>query len=418
MRIIRDAAEKIEGNARACVFLEPLFVIPNTMYSGYMTLYMMEFGITKTQVGFVTSLNLAVALFFALISAYITDKLGRRRSTLVFDSIGWGLAQLVWAFAVNINFFIVAAILNAFGRVVMNSWHCLMLEDSPPDTRIHIFTFIQVASLIGGFFAPAGALLINRLTLVPAMRVMMIFATLSMFALFFVRNKYVAETGIGRQKMCEMKGVSVWDVFRSYMPALKRLLKDRLLLLALFIRSLNFIQLTIRTAFIAVLVTERLGFPAEVMAVFQLITAVVMLITLLFISPALARHTGRWPISLGLWFHIGATAVLLLSPPSQNYPLLILSAVLTAFGTSVATPRIDTLFANIIVNEDRSVVNALTSVILLLISTPFGYIGGALSGIDARLPFIFTGALFLICLLLLRVTTNMEKRRDFRQCVD
>ena len=385
-------------------------MIPNTMYSGYMTLYMLEFGISKAHVGFITSLNLAVALFFALISAYITDRIGRRYATLIFDTIGWALAQLVWAFATNISFFIAAAVLNAFGRVVMNSWHCLMLEDSPPDTRIHIFTFIQIASLLGGFFAPAGALLINRISLVPAMRAMMIFSTISMAALFVIRDRHVTETAIGRQKMREMKSVGILDVFKSYAPALKRIFKDRLLSVILLIRSLNFIQLTIRTTFIAVLITESFGFPAEAMAVYQIVTAIIMMITLFFITPALSRYTARWPISLGIWFHIAATFVLLLSPPGRNYTLLILSSVLIALGTSVATPRIDTLFANVIPNEDRSIVNALTSVILLLISTPFGYIGGVLSDLDARLPFLLTGVMFLICLFLLRVATFMEKR--------
>ena len=406
---MREAAVSIKGNARACVFMEPLFVIPNTMYTGYMTLYMLELGMTKAQVGMVTSLGLGVAIFFALISAYITDKLGRRYASLIFDAIGWGVASLIWAFAMNIYFFIAAAIINSFGRVVMNSWHCLMLEDSPPETRVHIFNFLQIAGILGGFFTPVGALLINRLTLVPAMRVMLLFGLLSMSTLFIVRHINVTETAVGRQKMQEMHGVSLWAVFKTYVPALKRIVGDRLLIITLLIRSLNFIQLTIRSTFLAVLITERLGFPAEVIALFHTVIAITMLAVLLLVTPMLSRITRRWPISMGLWLHIGATAVLLLSPTGQNYPLLILCAILIALGTSVATPRIDSLVANTIRNEDRSVVNALTSVILLLLSTPFGYIGGVLSGIDPRLPFLLTGTIFLICLLLLRVATLYEK---------
>lgn len=202
--------------------------------------------------------------------------------------------------------------------------------------------------------------------------------------------------------MEEMKGVKMRDVFMSYIPILKRILSERLLVIALLLRSLNFIQLTIRTTFLAVLVTEGLGFPAEVMAVFHIITAVVMLVVLLFVSPALSRITGRWPISMGIVFHVTATGVLLLSPPTQNYFLLVIAAILIALGTSIATPRIEALLANTIVNEERSVSNAVMAVIMLMLTTPFGYISGVLAGIDARLPFLLTLGIFLLCLLLLK----------------
>ena len=400
----------IKGNARACVFLEPLFLIPHTMFSGFMTLYMLELGVSKSQVGMITSLGLAVAVFFALSSAYITDKLGRKNSSLIFDTIGWGAALLIWALAKNVYFFAAAAIVNAAGRVVMNSWHCLMLEDSPPPVRVHIFNFLQIAGILGGFFTPVGALLISRLSLVPAMRVMLIFGLVSMLALFIIRHLLVTETAIGRQKQLEMKGVGAFSVIKSYIPALKRIFANKLLVIALLLRALNFIQVTIRNTFLAVLVTEGLGFPPEALALFQTLIAGVTLAALVFITPILSRFTSRWPISLGIWLHVAATAILLLSPPSSNYPLLIAGAVLLALGTSISSPRIDALLANMIENEDRSVVNAITSVVLLLISTPFGYISGVLSEIDSRYPFLLMTFMFLICLALLHSASRYEKK--------
>jgi hypothetical protein len=214
--------------------------------------------------------------------------------------------------------------------------------------------------------------------------------------------------------MLEMKGVGIWSVFKAYIPVIRRMVGDRLLVIVLLVRTLNFIQMTVRTTFLAVLVTERLGFPPQTMSMFLTFNAVVMLAVLLFVTPALARYTRRWPISLGICFHAAATVTLLLSPATQNYPLLILSAILIAFGTSVATPRIDSLAANTIVNEDRSVANAAMGIFLLLISTPFGYIGGVLSGMDARLPFLLTLAIFILCLFLLHVASRMERRGGIR----
>ena len=400
----------VKGNALVLVVSEPLFAIPHTMFSGYVTLYMLELGVTKPQVGMITSLGLFVHLFFALISAYVTDKYGRRYTTLIFDTVGWCGSFFLWAIAQNIYYFIAAAIMNAFFRIVMNSFHCLMLEDSPVESRIHIFNFMQVASILAGFFAPLGALLINRMTLVPAMRGMLMFTTIWMGLLFIVRHFFVKETAVGRQKIQEMKGVRLIDVFKAYIPVLRRMFQNKLLIIALLIRSLNFIQFTIRGTFLAVLVTERLGFPSEIMALFYTINAVMMLLVLVFVTPVLAQITRRWPISLGICFHISATLVLLLSPPTQNFFLLIAAAVLIALGTSITAPRIDTLVANTIVNEDRSVANAVINVILLLLSTPFGFIGGILADIDPRLPFILTFMVFIVCLLLMFYAERVDKK--------
>jgi len=206
-----------------------------------------------------------------------------------------------------------------------------------------------------------------------------------------------------------MKGVGLRDIYSTYIPVLKSMTTDRLLVIALLIRSLNFVQFTVRNTFIAVLVTERMGFPAEAMAVFHTFVAIVMLFSLILITPVLSRYTSRWPISLGICFHLVATAVLLLAPPTQNYALLILCAISIALGTSIASPRIDALLANTIANEDRSTVNAIASVILLVLSTPFGFIGGFLSEVDPRLPFMLTGSIFIICMLLLHVATRIER---------
>jgi len=388
--------------------MEPLFAIPYTMYFGYMTLYMLELGMTKSQVGLVTSLGLAVHILFSMVSTYITDKCGRKLTTLIFDFTGWGLAQLIWAVAVDIRYFIVGAVLNASFRVVSNSWQCLLLEDSRPDCRVHIFNFLHLAGVIAGFFAPAGAFLINRMGLVPAMRVMLVFSVAVMGAFFIIRNFIVTETAVGARKKQEMAGVKLRDVFKTYVPAFRRIVANRLLMTALLLRALNFIQMTIRSTFLAVLVTEGLNFPPEAMAVFHIAGSVVMLLTMLTIAPVLTRVTRHWPVAMAIGFHIAAVATLLITP-DKHYPLLILSAMFIALGTSISTPRIEAMVANHIVNEERSLANAVVEIVILGLTTPFGYIGGVLATVDARLPFLLTLAILLSCLILLRITGRYER---------
>jgi len=363
---------------------------------------MLELGMDAKQVGLITSIGLGVSVFFALISGYITDRIGRRNATTVFDAIGWGGAFFIWAIARNFYFFVAAAAINAFFRIAMNSWNCLMLEDSLPEVRVHIFNFLFITGVLGGFAAPIGALLVNRMTLVPAMRLMLFIALAFASLLFVIRHRRTTETEVGKQIMASMKGVRAADSFKEYIPVLKRMSGDRALLLAFLLRVLNFIQFTVRNTFLAVLVTVRLGFPAEVMALFATINSLVMMAAMVFITPLLSRYTRNWPISLGCGCHVVATVILLLSPSSQSYVLLVTAGLFIALGSAIVSPRIDTLVANAIDNEERSVANSALCGIMLFIGLPFGYIAGVLSGIDPRLPFVMTLAILLLCLGVLR----------------
>jgi len=239
----------------------------------------------------------------------------------------------------------------------------------------------------------------------------MLFVTLGFASLLFViRHRKTTETEVGMQIMESMKGVKMVDSFKEYIPVLKRMSGDRALILAFLLRVLNFIQFTVRNTFLAVLVTARLGFPAEAMALLATINSFVMMAAMVFVTPLLSRYTRNWPNSLGCSCHIVATMILLLSPPSQSYVLLVVAGLFIALGSSILSPRIDALVANAINNEERSVANSAMFVIMLFISMPFGYIAGLLSGIDQRLPFVMTLAILLLCLGVLQVAQKPPQK--------
>ena len=173
---------KLRGNVRACVLTEPLWGIPFNLVLPYASVYMLAIGLTDLQIGTIASLGYFVQIFFALISGAITDKYGRRLTTAVSDFISWGIAALIWAFAQDIRFFIVAAIINAMWRIPANSWTCLLVEDAEEHQLVHIWTWIYIAGLLSAFFAPLAGVLIGAIKLVPAVRILYAFAFVSMSA--------------------------------------------------------------------------------------------------------------------------------------------------------------------------------------------------------------------------------------------
>ncbi len=149
-----DTLINLKGNPKVCVLTEPLWGgIPYNLYLPYASIYMHSLGLGDVQIGIITSIGLVFQILFALLSGAITDKLGRRKTTFIFDIIAWSVPCLIWAFAKKtLRIFLIAAIINSVHRVTANSWMCLMVEDAQEEKLVHIYSWVHISGLIAAFF--------------------------------------------------------------------------------------------------------------------------------------------------------------------------------------------------------------------------------------------------------------------------
>ena len=208
--------KNLRGNVRGCVYTEPIWGIPYNLYAPYVSVYMLALGLTDGQIGLVTSIGLAFQIVWALLSGAITDKLGRKRTTLITDLVAWSVPCIIWAISRDFNYFLVAAIFNSFWRISMNSWNCLMVEDADPALLVPVYSWIYISGLVAAFIAPFGGLLIARFTLVPTVRALFVLAFFLMTAKFLIMNLLVTETKQGQVRMQETRGKSVLAVLLEF----------------------------------------------------------------------------------------------------------------------------------------------------------------------------------------------------------
>jgi DHA1 family tetracycline resistance protein-like MFS transporter len=389
----------LRGNARACVYLEPMWGVPYNLYATYTSLYMLELGCTSLQVGLVASIALACNMIFSVPSGHITDRLGRRRTTLVFDLLCWTVPTLIWAAAGGVTAFIVAAAVNALVRIVHTSWSCLLVEGTDPGQRVHVYAWTYVAGLLAGFVAPVAGLLVGRFGVVPSMRGMYLFAFASMTTMFFIRNALLRETDLGRARMLAVRHFRLGDVVADYRRVLRDVLRNPTVVLAFALAILLNVQNTLRGSFVAILLTRGLGLPARHIALFPAINAAVMLAVFLFWMPSLSRGNPVRPL-LGGFALLVSSAALLAVAPRGSYAVVIVSTVLGALGGAVSMPFTDALLANSVRDEDRATSLAIVYTLLFGFSAPFGYIGGLLASVSERLPLALTAVMAVACVAL------------------
>ncbi|MCI8500713.1 MAG: MFS transporter [Oscillospiraceae bacterium] len=398
---------EIKGNPRICLFTEPLWNIPYNLFSPFATLYMYALGVNDTQIGLILSVGMCFQVAAALFGGVITDKFGRRMTTIIFDTISWSVPCLIWAFAQDFWWFLAAAICNSLFQITNVSWTCLFVEDCEPKHMVNIFTWIQVTGLISVFFAPIATLLVDGFSMVTAVRWIYFFSFLSMTAKFVILFLRGTETEQGRKRMEETKGDSILRLFAGYKDVLKKMLHSPAMMFVVVFMVLNNIYTMVVGNFFGLFVTQNLGVPEQLVAIFPMVRAGVMLLFILLVQNIFNRMKYRPVMLLGLGVYILSHAILLLAPP-ESLTMIWLYTLAEAFAFALVNPRKDSLSALFIDKEERSRAYGLLYVIIIACSTPFGWLVGWLSSLNRTLPFFLNIAVFAVCILLIACSKTLR----------
>ncbi len=383
----------LRGNERACVYTEPLWGIPFNLYSPYISVYMLAFGLTDIQIGLIASIGFVFQIFTALLSGAITDKLGRKRATLIFDILAWSVPTLIWAVAQNFYYFLAAAIINSVWRITMNSWTCLMVEDAHPDDLVDMYAWVYISGQSAVFFAPIAGLLIGMFTLVPTMRALYLLAFLMMTAKFFILNHYAVEPKQGVVRMQESKHQSLFSVLNEYPQVLRQILRAPATLYTLGIMLTMSIASLIGNNFWAIIVTQRFNIPTADLAFYPFAKSARMMLFFFLIQPRMNELPFKIPMLAGFACFL-LSLVILVSLPEKSYFLLLISVLLEACGLTTVGPLLDKMTVVTVDAQERARTLSIIYVTVIVLTSPFGWIAGSLSSIDRVLPFYLSMLLF------------------------
>lgn len=313
--------ENNPGNPRTLALIEPLWGIPYNLIAPFATLYMYTQGITDVQIGLILSIAMVFQVFFSFSGGILTDKVGRKFTTMMGDFFGWALACLVWAISDNFWLFLLAAVLNCFEQINQTAWYCLLIEDARSKDLVNIYTWVSIGGLVSIFFAPLSGLFVNAYSVVPVVRVLYLLFTVSMIIKMLITLKFCRETKQGKIRRAETKGVSVFQMLGEYRQLIPYLLKDKGALKAVAVSVLLYISNMVNTNFFGLYVTQRLGLSENYLAVFPILNAAVMLVFMVGIQHRMSVAKFKVPLWTGLVLYCAAALVLILSPGFfRKYP--------------------------------------------------------------------------------------------------
>ena len=372
---------------------------------------MVALGLSDKQIGVTVSVGWAFQIFFALLSGVITDKLGRRLTTLIFDIVSWTIPALISAIAQNYWYFLGAAVMNSIFRVTQNSWSCLMVEDTDPDQLVDIYSWVYISGLLVAFFTPLAGLLIKSYTLVPTMRGLYLFAALMFTVKCITTYRLTTETAQGKLRMHATRHQSAFAVLGEYKGVFRDVLRTPQTLYTAGIMLIMSICMLINGTFWAIIVTEKLHIPTQNLAIFPFVKSVVMLVFFFVIIPRMRRLHFKVPLVLGFGGFVLSQA-LLISIPEQGYGLLLVSILLEACSMATVSPLVDQMIVRTVDPQERARIQSILYVGVILLTSPFGWIAGSLSEANKNLPFILNICLFVAGGLLAFLAGEAAKKRE------
>ncbi|MDR1444056.1 MAG: MFS transporter [Treponema sp.] len=386
----------LRGNPRACVYTEPMWGLSMNLCLPYASVYMIALGLTDTEIGFIATVYMLSQVVFAFLGGAITDKLGRRMTTAVFDFLAWSLPCIIWIRAENFWFFFVAALFNGTMKVTTNSWDCLLVEDAEKSQITRIYSLVIVCGQLSALFAPISSILVSRLTLVPAIRILYANAFVVMTAKIIVLYCFSRETRTGMVRMQETRGKSLLSLIGGYGEVLRIIGRSRGTIFSLTITALSGAVGMINTTFWQVIASKRLGVPDSLLPFFPMLRSLIALAFFFWVIPHITKVVLKTPLLLGFAaYMIGQT--LLVSAPQTGvftYVVLCISLFFDGFGFGILAMLAESLVALHVNAAERARVMAIQHMIIMFVTSPFGWIGGILSEMSRVLPFVLN-----ICLL-------------------
>ena len=402
---------ELEGNPKWSICAEPLWFIPYSLFLPFQSLYMSKLGLSSSEIGDTISIGFFLQMFFALFGGIITDKMGRRLATVIFDTVSWTVPCLIWAFSQNYWWFMAAAAVNASFQITNISWYCLFIEDCPPKHVTNAFTLTQLCGTLSVFFAPIAVWLIGKYSVVPVVRCIYLFSAVSMTVKFLLLYHFGGETEMGKKRKEETRGVSFFRLFVGYKDVFLKILHSKKMIFVVLFMALSNISLIATNNFFSLYITERLHLSDEIVAVFPVIRTVIMILFVIGLQNLINRLRMKVSILFGFLIYILSHAILLLAPEKSIFCVLLYT-LLEASAYAIIIPRKEALMALYVDLKERSRIFALYNTCMIAISIPFGRLVGSLFDWSPVYPFLFHIGIFLLSSLLILFSRDLGRLEE------
>jgi MFS family permease len=403
---IFKAFKTLKGNTRISVIFEPMFGIPFALFNFYLSLYMKSQGISNKQIGYLIAINFIFSAVFSLFGGVISDHLGRKKATLIFDFISWPLALLLYAISNSFWMFAIGMFMTSFGKIVAVSWNLMVVEDADHKQRVAAYNMLNIINLSTGVITPIAGILVATIGISSAERIFLIFAAISMSTMILLRNHFYVETKVGQEILDSKVKFNIREIFKNgiYAGAIQAIFKRKEILLLLSVYVLFTVYAPIGTFFslyYAPYMNEVLGIQKSALSILGGVNSAVMLIVFAFVIPVISRFNLVLNMIIGTIVQAAALFMLIVIP-KNNFTITIFCVVTFAVGFSLFRAFNDSILAEVTDGKERAGIYSMLNTVISILSALAGLASGYLYAYNPRSIYVLSiGILLISCIFLI-----------------
>ncbi len=381
-------------NTRNSLRLEPMWALFGGVIVYFAPLYMKAVGLSELEMGVLISVGLFASFFFLILAGPVTNKYGRHLTCLVWDVVSWTSSMLLWAFAQNYLWFLVAVLFNSAARVTMISWSLLVTEDAPPQQQVGIFAWVTLLGQLGGILSLGAGLLLDVFGVIPTMRVTYGMAAVFMTSMFVIRYFFTQETENGVRVMALSRDTPLMRLVveqgRSLLHAAK---DDHFAVLALVfilnmaVQSFTFFQI--------LRLRETLGYTNSELAIIPAVNSLLTLLLFGVVIPRVPAQAERLGLAVAFLLCAASAVAFLFLGSGMLVVVLVVQGLGAATYVLLATYR-DTVFMNSVPEAKKAELYSLLPMISMVASIPTGVLAGWLYTLNPLATFGAVVVLFAL----------------------
>lgn len=397
----------LKGNTRTCVVYEPFWGIPFVIFNFYLSLYMKELGVTDVQLGYIISVGYVAGTLFSLMSGAITDRLGRKKTTLIFDLISWPLTVIFYFISNSFALFALATITNSMNRIVTVSWNLMIVEEADNEQRVAAYNIINIVNIASGVVIPFAGILVSACGIIVSERIFLALAAVSMTTMMLLRNRFFRETSVGRHIIEERRKNPSRADLKNILPvkAVKVFRGNGKAIIAAVVYILFFTYIplgTFNSLYFAPFMTEALGLGKSSISILGGVYSGVLLFAFVLINPIAGRLNHTRNMQAGLAIQAAALVALILIP-AGSLPAAVIFIIIYALGFGIFRPYVDSMLAEVSEGNERAGVYSMVNTITCIAIAVIGFISGSVYLYNPRLIYVASIIILAVNIVLLEI---------------
>ncbi len=360
-----------------------LWVIPIAMVQPYTSVYMVQLGLSKTEIGVYQTLLQVISPIGYFMGGYLSDVWGRKKTLIAFDILSWGGYCLSLALADSKWWCLAAIAFLATNAGSTPPYQSLLVENVPNSKKPSVYTVLQMSNLAPFllFFPILGGFWVSKRGFLPANHDMYWFMTAVIAVGIYLRWKMLPPSLIFEKEADTWKSAVTqgWNQYRQSMKLFFSKSGSKIFFCSKFVDEWITAMWAVYSSLYYV---NYLGMRESYLSVLSQVSAYVAVIALFIVIPNLTEKQVIKSLGFDQIFWLLSLGVLFLSVSgSQDVLLFILAsaglgAVAGVFYNSVSAA----VWMNIIEEKERAKVVAATFALIKLGIAGTGFLGAFLYG--------------------------------------